>query len=402
MASRLISVSNATDLTKAIKTSVAGDTILLEPGNYGTVVVNSINRGAVTIKSADSNAEAVFDTLVVSRSSDFTFSGIEVSHALTATETEAFRMVRVQFSSDINFVDMNIHGSLNNNPNDDGIGFSSSRSDRITVLDSKFTELNIAAGFGTGSDIIFAGNTIENTREGLNIAQIDGALVERNYITNILPDLSRGDHADAIQVHAGGTFLASNDLTFRHNVIKVGSSVAHGIFIRSEKGAQGVVHTNVTVEDNYYEGNARHGISMDYVHNAKVFDNSVREFGTKGLVPAIQMTNVKNGAIYDNIAPLFLGTKSGNNTGMVWKTNVDLYDRQFKIGIADSSVFSEPLGSNDLDFSSLNARTGSSAAMKGIGFSAIDSIGGFHAGAEAVLAAYLPQLDSLLANAVMV
>jgi len=400
-ATRTISVNSTTDLNRAIKNAVAGDTILVAPGNYGSVLVNSINRGPVVVKSANLYAEAVFDNLLVSRSSNFTFASIEVSHALNAGETEAYRMVRVQLSNDISFVDMYVHGTLNNNPNDDGIGFSSSSSSRIAMLDSRFTELNIAGGFGKGSDVIFAGNTISNVREGLNLAQVDGALVERNYITDIRPDFSRGDHADAIQVHAGGTALSSNDLTFRSNVIKVGNSAAHGFFINNEKGAQGLFNTNITVADNYYEGNARHGITIGYAQNVDVHGNTIRDVGTMGLAPAILINNVTNGEIHDNIAPLLLGQKSGGNTNVVWHDNIDVRDRLTGLGVDESTLFSSPVGSKDLDFSSLNARAGSVAAAKGIGFAAIDNIGDIKAAAAAVLAAYLPQLDHGLQHAVM-
>lgn len=402
MSKRSILVNNTIDLNRAIKTSIAGDTILVAPGNYGNVLVNSINRGPVTIKSANSNAEAVLDSVIVSRSSNFTFSNFEVSHPLKAGEGENFTMVRVQFSRDITFVDMNVHGSLNNNPNDDGKGFTSKASSRIAVLDSTFSELNVAAGFGRGSDIIFAGNTINNAREGLNVVQIDGGLVERNFISNILPDASRGDHGDAIQVHAGGQATSSNDLIFRGNVMKLGNSASHGIYINNEKGDQGLVHTNITVEGNYYEGNARHGITVNYAHNVAVHDNTVRDVGTRGLAPAILITKVTNGVIQDNIAPLLLGDRAGGNINTVWKNNIDVWDRLQKIGVADSSLFSSPVDSKDIDFSSLNARSGSFAATKGIGFVAIDSIGGFKAGSDAVMAAYLPQFDHMQPHAVMV
>jgi hypothetical protein len=403
MTNKTIFVNNATELAKAAKGAVGGDTILLAAGNYGDVSINSLNpNGMVTIKSANPDADAVINRLVVSRSSNFTFEDVDFHNPLRPGETEAVRAVRVQLSNDINFVGVDVYGSLNNNINDDGNGIAFASSSRVSVLDSTFKQLNVAAIFSEGSDVIFAGNTISDVREGVNIAQIDGALVERNFITRVVPDFSRGDHADAIQVHAGGRFTSSNDIVIRSNVIKLGTTTAQGIYINNEKGAQGAFHTNITVEDNYYEGNARHGITVNYGSNLSVHDNTVRDIGTLGLVPAIYVMNSKNAVIDDNIAPLLLGMTRAGNTNTVWSDNIDVWDRLQKVGVADSSLFAAPVGSKDLDFSSLNVRPGSIAAAHGIGFAAIDGIGDIKASASAVMAAYLPQFDLHLAHAVMV
>lgn len=403
MSARTISVKNTTELNRAIKTAASGDTILLASGNYGSILVNNINPSAVvTIRSANPNAEAVFESLLVSRSSNFAFQDIEVAHYLQPGERDVAQAVRVQASRDISFVGMDVHGTLNNNPNDDGNGLWVVNSNRIAVLDSTFRELNNAAIFGTGSDIIFAGNRISSAREGLNLAQIDGGLVERNYISQILPNTARGDHGDAIQVHAGGTALSSNDLTIRHNVIKAGTSAAHGVYVNNEKGALGFVHTNIVIDSNYYEGNARHGITVGYGENITVTNNTVRDIGSGGLVPAINIANVRNGFVDDNIAPMFFGGTDRSNSNVTWGDNIDVWDRLRGIGVSESSLFAKAVGSSDLDFASLNVRGGTAAAAQGIGFAAVSDIGDIKAGAAAVLAAYLPQFDAHTPHVVMV
>jgi hypothetical protein len=401
MSGRTINVANATQLTRAIRTSVAGDTILLAPGNYGSVLVNARNpSGLVTIRSADPNAEAVFENLLVSRSSNHSFQDITVQHYLQPGERDVSQAVRVQSSRDISFVGMDVHGTLNNNPNDDGNGLWVVASSRVAVLDSSFRDLNNAVVFGTGSDIVLAGNRISMAREGINLSQIDGALVERNFITNILPNHARGDHGDAIQIHAGGAALSSNDLTIRSNVIKTGTSGSHGIYVNNEKGGRGFVHTNVVIDNNYYEGNARHGITVSFGENVTVTNNTVRDIGSGGLVPAINIGSVRNGLIDDNIAPLLL-TMGTSNRNVTWSDNIDVWDRQFRTGVSDSSLFSKPVGSTDLDFSSLNVRGGTAAAAQGIGFAGISQIGDISASSGAMLAAYLPQFDAHTPHVVM-
>lgn len=390
MPGKTFNVTNAVELTKAAKSARGGDTILLASGNYGDVLINSLKpTGTVTIKSANPDADAVFDSLKVSRSTNFTFEDVDVLHVLDAGQQDFAKAVVVQMSSNITFVGVDFSGSLNNNANDDGNGLSIQGSTHVAVLDSTFQQFNIAVGFGTSKDVLFAGNTIHNVREGINLAAVDGALVERNLITDVVGDKTRGDHADAIQVHAGGTAAVSSDLTFRSNVIKVGNSAAHGIYIHSEKGASaGLVHKDIVVENNYYEGNARHGITVTYAEDVIVTGNTVRDTGVGGLAPAISIAGVKHGVVTNNIAPLLLTYKGVPNTDTVWTNNIDVWDRLQKKGVLESTLFDTPTGRQTLDLGALDVRDGTLAASNGIGFQAVAGIGDLSGSASVIVASY--------------
>lgn len=399
MSGRTFNVSNATDLARVARTAIGGDTILLAPGNYGNVSLKNLNpSGLVTIKSANPNNDAVFETLRLMRMSNFVFDDIDVHHVLSPGEQEFSPAVRVDQSRDLTFVGLDIYGSLNGNQNDDGNGLWVQRGTRIAVLDSTFRELNVAAVFPYAKDLIFAGNTVSTVREGINLSEVDGVLVERNYFTGITP--FRNDHSDAIQVHAGGVFKSSNDIVIRSNVIKLGTTTAQGIFIRNEQANSGLRHSNITVEDNYYEGNSRHGISVSDTVNAQVIGNTVRDIGSGGLVPGLNVNNNVGGVVRDNIATLLLTSRP--NTNVTWSNNIDLWDRKQLTGVVESTLFSSPTGSADLDFSSLNVRAGSAAAAQGIGFAAVAGIGDIKASSAAILAAYLPQFDNHAMQPVMV
>jgi nitrous oxidase accessory protein NosD len=377
--------------------------VLLGSGNYGDFRFNSLNPTAVvTIKSANPNADAVFDSLTVLRSSNFVFEDIDVNHVLKPDEKDFSVAVSVGRSRDISFVGVDFYGSLNGNANDDGNGLSVSHSQRVAVLDSTFRQFNNATIFNVVDDMIFAGNSVTEAREGMNLAQVNGGLVERNAFTRIVPDVSRGDHADTIQVHAGGVYRTSNELTIRANVIKVGDSEAQGIFITSQKSRLGQLHTDIVVENNYYEGNSRHGITVSDTVGLSVSGNTVRDMGTMGLAPAINISNARDGSVDHNIAPLLLTSRTAPNTNVTFADNIDLWDRAQKVGLADIALFSAAPGSQDIDFSSLDVRANSVAAANGIGFSAVEGIGDIKAGAAAIMAAYLPQFDNHLAQLVMI
>jgi parallel beta-helix repeat protein len=402
MTGRTFNASTATELLRVAKLAVGGDTILLSPGSYGDVHIRNLNPGAnVTIKSANPKADAVFRTLQFSKVSNFTIEDVDVSNPLAPGQPDFTAAIRVTSARDITFVGVDVAGSRNGNSHDDGSGIVAQNSSRIAVLDSTFTDLNRAAVFARVDDVVFAGNTIREVREGLNIAEIDGALVERNYFTRVMPNLARGDHADAIQVHAGGAFGSSQDLTIRSNVLKLGDSTAQGIFIRNEKARTGAMHKDITIEDNYFEGNSRHGITLNDTIGAEISGNTIRDMGTMGLAPGLNVANVRDGVIEDNIAPLLLTSPTLPNTNVVWRDNIDVWDRVQRSGVSDASLFSTKVGSGDMDFSSLNVRVSSIAAVQGIGFAAVDGIGDLKASAAAVMAAYLPQFDAHLPHVAM-
>jgi parallel beta-helix repeat protein len=402
MTGRTFNVSTATELLRVARTVSGGDTILLAPGSYGHVHLKHINPSAnVTIKSANPNADAVFTTLQLSRISNFTIEDVDVSNPLAIGQPDFTAAIRVTNARDITFVGVDIAGSRNGNSHDDGNGLVAQGSSRIAVLDSTFAELNVATVFSRVNDVIFAGNTVREVREGLNLAQVDGALVERNFFTRVMPNVARGDHADAIQVHAGGAFASSQDLTIRSNVLKLGDSTSQGIFIRNEKARSGAMHQDITIEDNYFEGNSRHGITLSDTIGGEVSGNTIRDVGTMGLAPGLNVVNVRNAVIEDNIAPLLLTSRTAPNTDVVWRNNIDVWDRVQRSGVSEDSLFSTKVGSDDMDFSSLNVRAGSIAAVQGIGFAAVDNIGDLKAGAAAVMAAYLPQFDAVLPQVAM-
>jgi hypothetical protein len=403
MSGRTFTVSNATELGRVARTAVGGDTILLASGSYGNVTLKNLNpNGVVTIKSANPDADAVFETLKFARVNNFTVEDVDVHHVLRPGERDFSPAIRIDNSANLTFVGLDVFGSLNNNPNDDGVGIWSQNSSRVAVLDSTFRELNNAAVFPYARGLVFAGNTISDVREGINISQVDDVLIERNFITRVMPNTARGDHADAIQLHAGGVFTTSSDIVIRSNVMLLGDSEAQGIFLTSQKASRGQLHSNITVQDNYYEGNSRHGITVTDTINVEISGNTIRDMGTRGLAPALNTGNIRGGLVEENIAPLLLPSRTAPSTDLVWRNNIDVWDRVQRAGVADSSLFDTPVGSRTLDFSTLNVRAGTTAANQNIGFEAVDHIGDIKTSTAAMIAAYMPMFDNITAHTALV
>jgi nitrous oxidase accessory protein NosD len=389
MSSKTTLVTTAAQLVSVARRAGAGDTILLAPGNYGDVAFVKIRpSGPVTIRSADPDNDAVLRSLRLTNTDNFVFEDIDVSHTLKPEQKDHATAVWVNQSKNISFVGVDFQGSMNATHFDDGNGLTVVGSSRVAILDSTFQQFNNAVKLATVNDVIFAGNSIRDAREGVHIGTVNGGLFERNYLTNITGDASKGDHADAFQVQ--GISSGSNDLVFRSNVI---IADAQGIFIRSENVARGIFHSNIVVENNYYEGNARNAISVTQANNVQITNNTVREGEGPGLLPAIVVGGVTNALVTNNIAPNLLSRADWTSTNVTMTDNIDVWDSRTRRGVSVDSVFSEPLGSGEIDFSKLDAKGSAAVDVTGIGFRAVEGIGDLGGSAAAVLAAYIPQFD---------
>lgn len=396
MSNRTTLVSSARELISAARRAVAGDTILLAPGHYGDVSLTSLNpTGTVTIRSADPDNDAVFGSLRLTRVNNFVVADVDVVNPLTAGEREWTVASAINHSTNVSFVGIDFRGSMNGNHFDDGNGLAVTNSSRIAVLDSSFQQFNNATVIGNVNDIVFAGNTVREVREGVNMSRVDGGLFERNFVTEVSPDRSKGDHSDAFQVHSAAGF-ASNDLVFRSNVILAD---AQGIFIKSETASRGVFHSNIVIENNFYEGNFRNALAVSHASNVIIAHNSVREGEGPGLAPAIVVGGVTNALVTDNIAPLISTRSDWRSTNLTISGNIDLWDSATRRGISVDSVFSAPHARGDIDFSSLDATGSAAVNVTGIGFRAVEGIGNLGGSTDAILGTYVPQFDHSFAVA---
>src|SRR3954471_8473098 len=93
-----IRVANSSQLIGALRAAVAGDTIELSAGNYGSVNLKDVNFSSdVTIAASPSGAPAVFSAISATRVSHLVFDRI----ALTATSSAGQTEFEVTGSSDV-------------------------------------------------------------------------------------------------------------------------------------------------------------------------------------------------------------------------------------------------------------------------------------------------------------
>ncbi|NNM77627.1 hypothetical protein HJG53_11970 [Sphingomonas sp. ID1715] len=268
-------VKTAAELTTALGRTVGGDTIRLASGNYGLVnLANRVYASTVTITSASATAPAHFDGLTVSGSKNLAFSALDLGRGLGATEPEYTKLNTVQMSENVSFSNVSIHGSLDGDVTNDGIGLYVTDSKNVAVTGATFTEnfrgllVQRADGFTIGE------SRFDKIRsDGANFAASDRVTVRANTFT----DFNRygTDHADAIQFWNTGQTKGATDILIQNNVF---------IQTAAGKGAQGIFmydltdykFTNVVIENNLMYGNDDwNGIVVNNGQNVRIANNTV-------------------------------------------------------------------------------------------------------------------------------
>lgn len=307
-----ITVSTVSGLNVALKTAQAGDTIYLEAGNYSGLQIRSlVVNGNVTITSKDPGNPAVVTDLNIVGSGGFTFK--DLTFAPNEGGEFAFR---VNTSKDITFSNLDVHGSLNGNPQGDSSGISILKSSNIKVEDSEFYELRRGVGVASSDGVIIDGNKFHDLQtDGVMVSDTSNIVINGNSFSDFFP--AEADHPDAIQFLTKGTTKASENITISNNTMWRGDGQAmQGIFMRDEVGT--LPYKNVTIANNLLVGTGYHGITVGHGENLKITGNELISYDGKTNVTWIMVKDTdgavvqNNGAIqyaFDGVTHL---TQSGN------------------------------------------------------------------------------------------
>jgi Ca2+-binding RTX toxin-like protein len=305
------SVSDAGALNAMLKIAQAGDTISLAPGTYAGVVANNLALGGVTVTSANPLAAATLTDLSVTHSSGITFSNLE----LTPKADNAFS---VSSSQDIHFDHLNVHGSLDNNPQNDVMAFLIRSSQSVSVTNSEFQQLHHALQHLDDDGLTFTGNSFHDLQiDAIRGGGSSDVTVSHNTFTNFFP--KDGDHGDAIQFWTTNTTASVHDITIADNVFLRGAGqVAQGIFLADEVGNLQYQHVQIT--GNYIIGGMFNGIMVSDGNDVTISDNVVAGFSD--MKSWIRIERGQNITLNNNSANTFLTTV--NNSGLSVNGSVTL------------------------------------------------------------------------------
>lgn len=312
MASRTINVSNSTQLAAAIRISTGGETINLNSGNYGNLVLYQFKpTSMVTIREAP-NAKAAFAAVTFNTVNNVTFDGFNIGRPLLVNETPlSGYQLFVGNSTNVNFRNLDIHGTVNHNPLDDKSGMRLDNSRDVQIDSTKFHDLNVALWINKSSAVALTNSEIYEVREGLDMSGVQHVLIDHNLIHSVIPNyaldsrytVANGDHPDMIQLWTRNGAGGSDDVTISNNALLLGRGMdTHGIFMWAQEETS--KFTNFVIENNLITTNNYHGISIEDMVGGIVRGNTVQQAGNT-FAPSINVKDSRGIEVSDNIAPGF-------------------------------------------------------------------------------------------------
>lgn len=288
----IITVSSAKALQSAVRSAEAGDTILLKSGLYGALRLDDLE--GVTIAAA-SGARPVFTALKVNKGEGLRLEGLEIDLSRGGT----FAVLR---SQEIDLVGLNVHGSLDGNPRNDGGGLMIRSSSDVRVVDSEFSQLKWGLGHLDVKGLVVRDNEFHDLRvDGVRGGGSSNLVISGNQFRDFHP--SGRDHPDAIQLWTTNTKAPARDILIENNYFLRGDGAAvQGIFLRDQVGD--LPYEQVVIRGNLVAGGAYNGIVVNGGRSVAVEDNIVQGF--VDMKSWIRFIDVKDGTISDNATNLVL------------------------------------------------------------------------------------------------
>jgi len=266
--------SNAAELHGKLSQAKGGETILLGDGSYGDLqIVGRRFERPVTVRSADPNRPAIIRRLKLKESSNLTFERLEIGGALRPPEPRWTRMIEIGGSTHILFDRVYVHGSVDDDRQNDGWGFFIRDSHDVSVQNSEIQHVWRGVLVQSSVRLKLVGNKFHDLQsDGVNFAGTRTVLIENNSFRDFYPAAT--DHADAIQFWTAGQTQGNNDVVIRGNVIMQGKGDGlQGIFIGNELK---LPSRNVLIENNIlYSAVQYHGIAIHGWSEVRISGNTV-------------------------------------------------------------------------------------------------------------------------------
>ena len=295
-------VSTASELEDALGRAAGGDTILLESGRYGGVDIRDKNYSDfVTIRSADGDRGAVFDSLEIDASSYVRVESVHVDNPTNGSA--ASRIVTVDDgSSHIEFLDSEVNGKIDGNY-DGHYGIHTGNASNVRIGGNYVHDIKHGGVFLGTNDIEVVNNTFDHLRsDSMKFAGNNGVLIENNTGARTIYK-GDGDHVDFIQFQG-----SSSNIVIRGNVsLPEVNQSSQGIFLATS----GNSYDNVLIENNIIYNELVRGITVGAGSNVTIQQNTlltVPDSGHKGsyvFAPddATVTNNVVSGSSGGSIGP---------------------------------------------------------------------------------------------------
>ncbi|WP_298388347.1 right-handed parallel beta-helix repeat-containing protein [Ruegeria sp.] len=153
-------------------------------------------------------------------------------------------------------------------------------SSNITVAGNEVYDFWKGLAFGNSKDLTVQNNEIHSLRsDGMNFVDVQGVLIEGNYLHDFEGSPNSGDHPDMIQFWTNNTTEPSTDIVIRGNTFDIGQGTwTQTIFMRNieaERGNTALYYQNVTIENNLIYNAHLHGISIGETDGLTIANNTM-------------------------------------------------------------------------------------------------------------------------------
>jgi hypothetical protein len=353
-AARTYNVSTSEGLVDAIARATDGDRIILATGNYGNVDIRNKQWSTdVMLASATPANPARIEVLTVNSVSHLSIRSLQIGRPLKSGEPDYAVFGNFRNVAAVTLDDVFVHGSMDNNPVNDGNGLNFVDSNNITIMGSRFEQLGRAVQMSGSTDLNLNNNIFRYMRtDGMNFANVQRIVIDGNIFSDFF--VGEGDHPDAIQFWTVGTKQSSSNIIIRNNQILQGQgSGTQGIFLTDQVG--NLPYKNVRIENNLlYVYDGYNGIMIGNGQQVEIIGNSVLSDPRDDRKYWIRLDQVDGAIMRNNLADSFVNQ---NNRSLDNSNNVFL-------------DVNSGLAGRIRDLRALGAATAGGLTVPGIGYQA--------------------------------
>lgn len=273
-----ISISNKSELQKALDNASRGDKLVLDSGNYGTLSLNGNSKKAdykfddITITSKDESKPAVFERVSLTNVTNVTFDDIKFDYKSGDGKPFLFNNTK-----GITIVDSEIDGKLSGG-HGTGHGLWVINSEDFRLDNTDIHAFATGGHFRSVENLKVVGNHFNAiSYDAMFFGRIGGALIEDNDVT------MKGEagvmHRDMIQFWNTDTNDPSHDIVIRGNSLIAAETVTHGIYfgndVANKSGNISSFYKDILIENNTIKSGQVLGIAVAHTDGLTIRNNVV-------------------------------------------------------------------------------------------------------------------------------
>ncbi len=277
------------NLLEALRLARGGDTILLQPGDYGAVDIHDLAPTApVILRAVGTGTPVRFTGLALRNTANITLDGILFDYGFKEGDPQWAAPFSVSNSQKITirnsrFVGDSVSvGAAVDQGYGNGVGLRIDNSRDIAVLGNQIASFHRGLIVADSDRVTVSLNDVSAIRsDGMNFVAVQSLLVAGNYLHDFQISEASGDHADMIQFWTAGTTRPTQDVILRDNVLNSGiDGWTQSILIGNELVAQGkagasMFYQNITITGNVIINSHLHGITVGETKELTIADNTL-------------------------------------------------------------------------------------------------------------------------------